>query len=85
MSSRTSMRLCKIQRVALLVDDDDDITNKRFVQQSMQTLKDRQDKIESKLKLLQSNADISLNYMRQSMQTFKDELNQIEKDDYAPK
>jgi len=42
-------------------------------------LKERQDEIDSKLGLLQSNADISLNYMQQSMQTFKDQLNQIEK------
>jgi len=31
-------RLCKIQRVALPVDDDD-VVNKRFVQQNMQILK----------------------------------------------
>jgi len=34
-------RLCKTRCVALPVDDDD--VNKRFVQQSMQILKDRQD------------------------------------------
>jgi len=45
------VRLCKIQRVALPVDDDD-VANKRFVQQSMQILKNRQNEIESKLRSL---------------------------------
>jgi len=40
-------------------------------------LKDRQNKIESKLELLQSSAT-TLNYMQQSLQTFKDQLNLIE-------
>jgi len=48
------------------------------VQQSMQILKDRQNEVESKLKSLQSNEIISLNYMQQSLQTFKDQLNLIE-------
>jgi len=37
--------LCKIRRVALPIDDDD-VVNKRFVQQNMQILKDRQDEEE---------------------------------------
>jgi len=71
-------RLCKIRRVALPVDDDD-VANKRFVQQSMQILKDRQNEIEGKLESLQNSATISLNYMQQSLQTFKDQLNLIDK------
>jgi len=71
-------RLCKVRYVALPIDDDN-VANKRFVQQSMQILKDRQNEIKSKLGLLQNNADFSLNYMQQSMQYFKDQLNQIEK------
>jgi len=71
-------RLCKIRRVALPVDDDD-VANKRFVQQSMQILKDRQNEIESKLESLQNSATISLNYMQQSLQTFKDQLILIDK------
>jgi len=43
-------RVCKIRRVALSVDGDD-VANKRFVQQSMQILKDRQNETESKLEL----------------------------------
>jgi len=58
-------RLYKIRRVAPPVDDND--ANKQFVQQSKQILKDRQNEIESKLGLLQSNTNISLNYMHQSM------------------
>jgi len=57
-------RLCKIRRVALPADGDD-VANKRFVQQSMQILKDRQNEIKSKLESLQS-ANISLNYMQES-------------------
>jgi len=71
-------RLCKIRCVILTVDDDD-AANKRFVQQSMQILKDRQNEIESTLESLQSSANISLNYMQQSKQTFKDQLILIEK------
>jgi len=64
--------------IALPVDDDD-VANKRFVQQSMQILKDRQNEIQNKLDSLQSSATILLNYMQQSLQTFKDQLNLIEK------
>jgi len=71
-------RLCKIRRVAL-PEDDDDVANKRFVQQSMQNLKDQQTEIDSKLESLRSNATISMNYMQQSLQTFTDQLNLIEK------
>jgi len=51
-------RLCKI-RVTLPVDDDD-VVNKRFVQQSMQILKDRQDEIEKKITSLQNIRQIML-------------------------
>jgi len=54
----------KIRRVALPIDDGN-AANKRYVQQSMQILKDRQDKIERKIRLLQSSANISLNYIQQ--------------------
>jgi len=64
-------RLCKIRCVALPVNDND-VVNERFVQQSMQILKDRQNEIENKLDSLQSSATISLNYVQQSLQTFKD-------------
>jgi len=42
-------RLCKIRHIALPVDHDDDVANKRFVQQSMRILKDWQDEIEKKI------------------------------------
>jgi len=52
-------KLCKIRRVALPVDDvANDIANKQYVEQSMQILKNRQNKIDSKLGSFQSNADI---------------------------
>jgi len=70
-------RLCKIRRIALPVHDDN-VANKRFVQQSMQILKDRQNEIEDKLDSFQSSATISLLYVQQSLQTFKDQLNLIE-------
>jgi len=63
-------RLCKIRRVALLVDGDD-VANKRFVQQNMQILEDRQNEIENKLGLLQSSVNISLNYMQQKACNFQ--------------
>jgi len=69
-------RLCKIRRVALRVDDD---VNKRFVQQSMQILKDRQDEIEKKITSLQNNRQITLKYVQENIQTFKDQLNLFEK------
>jgi len=46
-------RLCKIRRVAVLIDDDD-VVNKRFVQQNMQILKDRQDEIEMNMQILKN-------------------------------
>jgi len=54
----------KIRRVALLIDDND-AANKRYVQQSMQILKDRPDEIERKIGSFQSSANISLSYMQQ--------------------
>jgi len=47
-------RLCKIRRVALPVDDDDDVVKKRFVQQNMQILKNGQDEIKN-ITSLQTN------------------------------
>jgi len=64
------VRLCKIRRVALPVDDDD-VVNKQFVQQSMQILKDRQDEIEKKI-TFQTNRQIMLKYMQENIQTSKD-------------
>jgi len=69
-------RLCKIRRVALSVDDD--VVNKRFVQQSMQILKDRQDEIEKKITSLQNIRQIMLKYVQENIQTFKDQLNLLE-------
>jgi len=70
-------RLCKIRRVALLVDDND-VVNKRFVQQSMQILKDWQDEIEKKITSLQNIRQIMLKYVQENIQTFKDQLNLFE-------
>jgi len=69
-------RLCKIRRVPV---DDDDATNKRFVQQSMQILKDRQNEIEKNITSLQTNRQIMLKYVQENIQTFKDQLNLLEK------
>jgi len=44
----------KIRRVALTVDDGD-VANKRYVLQSVQILKARQDEIEKKIATLQNN------------------------------
>jgi len=66
-------RLCKIRRVALPVDD----VNKRFV--SIQILKDRQDEIEKKITLFQTNRQIMLKYVQENFQTFKDQSNLLEK------
>jgi len=71
-------RLCKIQRVALPVDDDD-VVNKRFVQQNMQILKDQQDEIEKNITSLQTNGQFMLKYLQENIQTFKDQLNLLEK------
>jgi len=75
-------RLCMIQRVALPVDDDDDI-NKQFMQQSMQILKDRQDEIEKKITLLQTNKQM-LKYVRKRIFKLSIESTR-EEDDHAPK
>jgi len=58
-------RLCKIRRVALPVDDDD-IVNKRFVQQNMQILKDWQDEIEKNITSLQTNRQFMLKYVQEN-------------------
>jgi len=55
-SLQTIAGLCKIRRVALPVDDDD-VVNKRFVQQNMQILKDRQDEIEKNMQILKNGQD----------------------------
>jgi len=83
---------CKIQRVALPVDDDD-IINKRFVQQNMQILKNWQDEIEKNMQILKNGQDeIEKNvtslqtnrlfmqkYLQENIQTFQDQLNLLEK------
>jgi len=82
---------CKIQRVALPVDDDN-VVNKRFVQQNMQILKDRQDEIEKNMQILKNGQDdiekniTSLqtnrqvqNYLLKNIQTFENQLNLLEK------
>jgi len=85
-------RLCKIRRVALPVDDDD-VVNKRFVQQSMQIFKDRlneieknmqilkngHDEIEKNITSLQTNRQFIVKYLQENIQTFKDQLNLLEK------
>jgi len=69
-ASLRTLRLCKIERVTLPVDDDD--VNKRFVHQSMQILKDRQDETEKKITSLQTNRQFMLKYVQENIQTFKD-------------
>ena len=49
----------KIRRVALPVDDDD-VANKRYVQQSIQILKDRQEEFEKKMIEFQNNMQTAL-------------------------
>jgi len=85
-------RLCKIRRVALPVDDDD-VVNKRFMQQNTQILKDRQDEIEKNMQILkngqdeieknitslQTNRQFMLKYLQENIQTFKNQLNLLEK------
>jgi len=70
--------LCKIRRVALPIDDDD-VVNKRFVQQNMQILKDRQDEIEKNMTSLQTNREFMLKYLQENIQTFKNQLDLLEK------
>jgi len=69
-----NMRLCKIRRVTLPVDDDDDddVANTRYVQQSIQILEDRQDEIKKKITSLQSNGQIMLKYMQKNIQALTD-------------
>jgi len=70
-------RLCKIQRVALPVDDD--AVNKQFVQQNMQILKNGHNEIEKNITSLQTNKQFMLKYLQKNIQTFKDHLNLLEK------
>lgn len=56
----------KIRRVALPVDDGDAV-NKRYMQQNVQMLKDRQVEIERKIAALQNKVDNMLNEIRQVM------------------
>jgi hypothetical protein len=67
----------KIRRVALPVDDGD-VANKRYVEQSMQILKDRQDEIERKMMVFQNNVQVILNELQKTvrqviMSTHRDE------------
>jgi len=64
---------------------DDDVVNKRFVQQSMQILKDWQDEIEKKTTSHQTNRQIMLKYVQENISTFKDQLNLREEDNHVPK
>jgi len=84
--------LCKIRRVAQPVDDDD-VVNKRFVQQNMQIFKDQQNEIEKNMQILkngqdeieknitslETNRQFMLKYLQENIQTFKDQLNLFEK------
>jgi len=54
-------RLCKFRRVALPVDNDDDV-NERFVQQNMQILNNGQYEIEKNITSLQTNRQFMLKY-----------------------
>jgi len=79
-------RLCKTWRVVLPIDDDD-VVNKRFMQQNMQILKDRQDtieknmqilkngqdEIEKKITSLQTNRQFMLKYLQENIQTFENQ------------
>ena len=58
----------KIRHVALPVDDGD-AANKRYVQQSMQILKDRQDEIERKIVTLQNKVEIICNEIQRRLDT----------------
>jgi hypothetical protein len=58
----------KIRHIALPVDDGD-AANKRYVQQSMQILKDRQDEIERKIVTLQYKVEIMLNKIQRRLDT----------------
>jgi len=53
-------KLRKIRRVALPVDDTD-AANKRYMQQSVQDLKNRLNEIERKIVALQNNVQVMLN------------------------
>jgi len=53
---------CEIRRIALPIDDDD-VVNKRFVQQNMQILKNGQDEIEKNITSLQTNRQFMLKYV----------------------
>ena len=57
----------KIRHVALPVDDGD-VANKRYVQQTIQILKDRQDELERKMAVFQNNIQITLNELQKAIQ-----------------
>ena len=59
---------CKIRHVVLPVDDGD-AANKRYVQQSIQILKDHQDEIERKIVTLQNKVEIMLNKIQRQLDT----------------
>lgn len=58
----------KIRHVALPVDDGD-AANKRYVQQSVQILKDHQDEIERKIITLQNKIEIKFNEIQKRLDT----------------
>lgn len=57
----------KIRRVALPIDDDD-VANKRYVQHSVQVLKDRQEEFERKMEAFQNDMQIMLNELQKAIQ-----------------
>jgi len=59
--------------------DDDDVVNKRFVQQNIQILKDRQDEIEKNITSLQTNRLFMQKYLQENIRIFQDQLNLLEK------
>jgi len=71
-------RSCKIRRVAQPADDDD-VVNKRFVQQNMQILKNGQDEIVKNITSLQTNRQFMQKYLQENIQTFEDQLKLLEK------
>lgn len=56
----------KIRHVALPVDDGD-VVNKRYVQQTVQILKDRHDELERKMVAFQNNIQITLNELQRQI------------------
>lgn len=58
----------KIRHVALPVDDGD-AANKRYVQQSVQNLKDQQNEIERKIVTLENKMEIMFNEIKKRLDT----------------